>query len=278
MDFHWGNTPEAEAFFGRNKKFVPIFDRLIVLTNKCFSRSFQPTNRTDDVCFHLGQTCRDDFLEILFLAVNGYGIGASKLLRGLYERSVALAYMVKHSEKADRFFKFGAIQEYKVMRAARGLATEEDFDKAMGGRTTVKEITQLREEFKGDFQVEVCKECHRMDTAFSWDKKDVLAQARDVGHPFDKFYLGSYAIPNMHVHASLTSAMHGANPSDTHADERLDEADFALMNAVQLFIMALRSQNTLFSLGLESDLDVCFEDALQVWKPSSEEEQELGAP
>jgi hypothetical protein len=43
--------------------------------------------------FDMGHSCPGDFREIAFLGVNGYGRGASKVLRGLYERAVTLAYL-----------------------------------------------------------------------------------------------------------------------------------------------------------------------------------------
>ncbi len=89
--FEFGQTTESEAFFDRNPKFYPAFERLGALINKCFGRPIQAKNRTEDVCFSLGETCREDFIEILFLATNGYATGESKLLRGLYGRAVALA-------------------------------------------------------------------------------------------------------------------------------------------------------------------------------------------
>jgi hypothetical protein len=157
MDFYFGDTPDCKAFFNRHPDFHPAVDRLLELTNNCFGRSFQPKDRTEEICFHLGQTCRDDYLEILFLASNGYGIGASKLLRGLYERTVALAYMVKHRDKAERFTRFAAIQEYKAMVAALRQVLIEQFDEAVCGKTTVAQIKELREKVKPEFLVEVCK-------------------------------------------------------------------------------------------------------------------------
>ena len=119
MEFHWGTTPESDAFFARNPAFYDAFERLMVLANKTFGREYQPKNRLQHIGFSLGETCRVDFLEILFLAVHGWGVGASKLLRGLYERAVALAYMLKHPEKADRFFRYAAIQENTESHASR---------------------------------------------------------------------------------------------------------------------------------------------------------------
>ncbi len=68
--------------------------------------------------FSLGDACRQEYMEILFLAAHGYGTGASKLLRGFYERAVALAYILKNRDKVERFSNFAAVQEYKAMKDA----------------------------------------------------------------------------------------------------------------------------------------------------------------
>lgn len=73
-----------------------------------------PKNRLEDVSFSLSQTCREDFLEVTFLAVNGYANGAMKALRGLYERTVTLAYIGKKPEKAERFVRYAAIQDTEL--------------------------------------------------------------------------------------------------------------------------------------------------------------------
>jgi hypothetical protein len=100
VTFEFGDTEASNAFLHRNQKFLPKFERLMDLANKCFGRQLQPKNRTEDICFGLGHTCREDFMEIVFLCANGYSNAGLKLLRGLYERSVALAYIVKFPEKA----------------------------------------------------------------------------------------------------------------------------------------------------------------------------------
>jgi hypothetical protein len=117
--FEWGETPETDAFFDRHPNFYPAFERLVQLSNKCFARRLPtPYYGADYTLFSLGESCRQDYIEILFLAVHGYGTGASKLLRGLYERAVALAYMLQNRDKVERFCNFAAVQEYKAMKDA----------------------------------------------------------------------------------------------------------------------------------------------------------------
>ncbi len=75
MTFEFGETQESNAFFDRHPKFYAAFERLMTLANGCFGRASGARNRAEDVCFSIGHTCREDFLEILFLAVNGHGSG-----------------------------------------------------------------------------------------------------------------------------------------------------------------------------------------------------------
>jgi hypothetical protein len=77
MEFEFGETRESEAFFDRNPKFMPAFLRLMEVANKYLGNRAQPKNPVEKVCFGLGHACRQDFLEVVFLAVNGYGVGAS---------------------------------------------------------------------------------------------------------------------------------------------------------------------------------------------------------
>jgi len=263
MDFEFGQTTQSEAFFDRNPKFYPAFERLMALTNKCFGRSFQPKNRTEHICFSLGQTCRQDFLEVLFLAAHGYGIGASKVLRGLYERAVALAYMIRHPEKAERFVRFAALQEYKAMNAALSIVSEKEFDESMKS-VTASQVRELYEQVKPEFQTTLCKKCGHKGTAFSWDI-DVASMVRDAGDPYGRYYLGAYAIPNFHIHATHASAFPDSPNEEQTPERNRHEAEFALLNATIMLLLVIRSQDALFSLNLAVDIDKCEKDVADVW-------------
>jgi hypothetical protein len=136
----------------------------------------------------------------------------------------------------------------------------------------------FREMVKSEFQVPLCKKCHdkgtcqHMTTAFSWDENGVLAQAQDVGEPYTNFYLGAYGMPNMHAHVSLTSAMqeYDKKPDKERKTQRRHEADYALLNAHAVMLMVIRSQNDLFSLGLEQEIEACDKDWAEVWVPPTE--------
>jgi hypothetical protein len=252
MLFEFGETEHNKRFFDRLPKFVPTFQRLVGLSNKILGRESHPTNRAEDVCFGLAHTCREDYFEVLFLAANGHGEGALKLLRGLYERAVTLAYIARHPEKADRFLHFAAIQEYRATKAALRVVMEEQFDAALGVGS-VSRRKEAYEQFKPEFR----------GRELSWDV-GLGKMVEELGDPYDRYYLGSYTIPNFRVHATVASTFDGT-AEGIRAERNIQNADFALLNATSCLLLALREQNRIFDLRLDGELQVCEEDLVDVF-------------
>ena len=265
ITFEFGETAQSRAFFQRNQQFLPAFERLVILINKCFVRSsLTPSTLAANICFSLGETCRQDFLEILFLAVNGYGTAAYKLLRGLYERAVTMAYIMKHPEKAERFHKFSAIHDAKSAEAALVLVSEEDFDNAIAP-FTIRQIRELREHVKPEFLITQCHKCGRKGLAFTWDT-DLASMAKDVGAPYLLYYMPAYIHPSLHIHATFAS-LSESSLGDRRRDEK-NRADFdgAVMIAARLFLDVMRSQDEFFSLNLKIDAEAIEADTNDLWE------------
>jgi excisionase family DNA binding protein len=264
--FEFGETVEGEAFFDRHPNFYPAFERLTALVNKCFARPLpKPYYGPEYILFSLGEACRADFFEILFLAVNGHGCGASKLLRGLYERAVTLAYMVKDPAKTQRFKDYAAIQEYKALRDALKLRTEPEWDAAVAPGRTAAEIRSRFEAVKADFQ-QHCQKCRAPRLAITWDL-DFASMVAKVGAPYDAYYLGAYTTPNLELHATLASALReDTKDKDARRKHLLDQADYVLFYSQLLLVEVVRSQNALFSLNLDADLQATEDAVASVWK------------
>ncbi len=277
INFEFGETKELNSFLDRNPYFYSAFEQLTLIINKCFSREPGFRNRLEHVGFMLGEACRDDFLEILQLASQGYGNGASKLLRGLYEHAVTLTYIVKFPEKAERFVRYAAIQEYKAMNAALQVSSEENFDAVMKPRTTAAQIRELYEKIKPEFQTTACRKCKSKQTAFSWDI-DLTSMVRKVGDPFGTYYLGAYSIPNLDIHATLASIAKGDDDETPiqRTDRERAKADFVLYTAMLLTIPVLRCESDLFNLGFEAELSACEIAILSAWqsRPSARRKRE----
>jgi hypothetical protein len=259
----FGESVAANAFWDRNPEFFPSFMRLVDLTNKTFGREWRASNRMEDVAFNLGETCRRDFLEIAFLSVNGHGVAAMKLLRGLYERAVTLEYIRRNPDKAERFVRYGVIQEYKALKAAMEAVGEDEVKEHMGAQLT--EYQRMLDEVRPEFLVTDCKKCKTKQLAFSWDI-DLASMVRSLGQPYQSLYMAAYALPNLHVHATATSAFSHEPNFGTLEEKNIDEAEVALIHATLILVLVLNTQSEVFSISLDADTKVCWDEVTAVWK------------
>lgn len=251
IDFEFAETKESQEFFSRNPTFYPAFETLNSLCNKCFGRAYTPTKQLDEIVFGLGQSCRDDFFEILFLAVGGHGVGAMKLVRGLYERAVTLANLIRNPQKAGRFINFAAINERKLANTALKFFSKAEIEKAIS--TTFAEIESHYLKAKHFFGGK---------SPSRWDV-DFVSMVNTVGGSYPEYYLAAYALPNIQIHASLASAFRVRG-----LDSR-NKADLALALAHGIMMLVIREQNTYFSLGLDGEINQCESQARAAWDPAS---------
>ena len=232
---------------GNRKAPIPT-----ITSNKCFGREPRPKNHLENICFWLGHTCRQDFLEVVFLAINGYGAGTTKILRSLYERAVTIDYLIQNPDKVARFLQFAAVQENRAMEAALRQIQQDQIDAQMGPENTVAEIRKRYEQYRGNFKATACAVCG-LKTPPSWDI-DLASMIQRVGEPYKRLFVLAYTNPNFQIHATLASA----SPHDEDREE--NDAKTALMVATELLLAVIGSQNALFSLNLQADLEACTKD------------------
>ena len=90
---------------------------------------------------------------------------------------------------------------------------------------------------------------------------------RKVGAPFDMYYVGAYTAANFEIHATLASAMRVDNKDkDARRAQLLGQADFALFCSAMLLVEVIRTQNTLFALNLDDELQATEDAVARVWK------------
>jgi hypothetical protein len=263
MEFiEFGQTTKSDHFFREHPRFLPTFEHLLRISNAIFGRSYTPMNRLEDIGFGLGHTCRDDFVDIVFLSLHGHNDAATKLLRGLYERALSLAYMILDPPKAERFVRFAAIQEHRMLAAALQVVPEAAFDEATAPNISAAQIRDFYQKIKPEFETTLCRKCGTKRTQVSWDI-DVPAMAQKLGQPYVSLFLLAYTMPTAAIHATLASTFDGF-------PRRSAENPISLIVATELFLQVLRSQNKLFSLGQDAELDSCTEEFRAVFKiPSS---------
>lgn len=129
-----------ERFLRQNAAFLAECAKLYALLGKMFIRSLvsaraqhqveeiaedlqlseaqeitvQDRRMADVVVFYLGRAVADDLGEVLILAGNGRGIGAYKILRGMYERVVTAAFIAKNPSEARIFLSHSFVEREKL--------------------------------------------------------------------------------------------------------------------------------------------------------------------
>lgn len=236
---------------------IHVLNQYSELVGNVGGASVELKSLADEIMFGLSRVCIEESLEILLLLANEYPSGASKLLRGLYERTVTLLYLEEHPEKAERFQHYAAIQEHRVVAAARKLFSDEQIDAAWK-IATVRQVEQNYQNFKGEFQKTKCKKCQTREIAHSWDV-DLASMADRVGGGMPELYLPSYSLPTLHAHATFASAYSKMTASEHRIvfDYRPSDIEIDLCNAQVFTLMhrVFKATVTTFDLTFEEQVE-----------------------
>jgi hypothetical protein len=143
-----GFSDRWAAFNQRNAKFVSeCYPGLVTTSEKLLNRRVPIKSIGDDIVFLLGRTSFEDYCELWVLAGNGYGIGALKILRGLYEKVVTLAYLVKHQGEIQRFHDYAVVQRRRLMNRVK----EDPSARGRFPKAAYVEIEEAYEKVKSQF-------------------------------------------------------------------------------------------------------------------------------
>jgi hypothetical protein len=196
----FGYPDQLEDFEERNAKFIDRFPKLKIALDMAFVREFTAATPADRTIHMLGRLCIEDFMELLCLAADGYGVGALKLLRGLYERVVTAAYLANNPDETDLFLDFRFVSRHKALQAyiQGGTPGQEWLDKAAKAKTGFEAV-------KARFEVDDCKKCGTKRTNYTWSKLDFVSMAKTTG--IGKLLAHAYYEPLNHAHGTAEAFM-----------------------------------------------------------------------
>ena len=211
--------------------------------------AFEDKVMTDRIVFFLGRVSVDDFSEILVLSGNGMGIGAYKVLRGMYEKVVHAVYFDKHEEATRRFARQSDI--YKDKLAAR----LQEFGIDIFSGFTAQDKADLKRRAKAA----------KMDNALP-----NFADMSKVSPHLHPLYGPCYLEPTIHHHANAFGLERRLlqNPGGGYRYNAADyrhQARRALLFGHNLFIQVLALQNSRFKIGLDADLENCAKAFTETW-------------
>jgi len=260
----FGYPDQWEDFENRNNRFIQHFPTLKRALDAAFVRELTTMTPADRTIYLLGRLCIEDFMELLCLAANGYGIGAMKLLRGLYERVVIAAYLAKNPDETDLFLDFRFVSRHKALQAyiQGGTPGQKWLDRAEKAQTDYENV-------KAKFQVDDCKKCGTKRTNHTWSKLDFVSMAKttDLG----RLLAHAYYEPLNHSHGTAEAIMLRLklSPSEKIVFEsgaQPKDADRTLMVAHAVLVELIGIQARYFKMPeLEKLYDECARNHVEVW-------------
>jgi hypothetical protein len=267
----WTTLADAAVWPTLGRKFPGVSDAFRGLADtmeKTFNRNFDPAERNLAV-YSTGRLACEDMVEIAFLVEHGYGFAATKLLRGIYERTVVGRYIASNPDEALRFFEFYVIDRVRFDNRLFKVYVPE----------WKRPPSQELDEFKKKFKYKNCPECGRapQDSFTSLALPDI-AKTIPVSRPtqdgtkkttMEEFYLIGAAFPNAHIHASMWSFFQRQKSTGNDVvwnDDQWRMVEFALSAAHFNMPMIFESQNDFFKLGLEEEIEARKQDWVGLWK------------
>lgn len=198
----------------------------------------------DDVMFLLGRAAFEDYCELWVLAGNGYGIGAFKILRGLYEKVVTLGYLMKHQSEIQRFVDYEIVQRRRLMNRVRQ-------DPHLRSRFPEEEYKKIEDAY----QLVKDQFLDASGRSLSWTPLDTFSMAMQAGYDLDSISVSAYVLPNLKVHATVSDlaerkAPQGDGTFKFNNEPQEQYADSALVTGTHILIAALLFMKIIFISAL----------------------------
>ncbi len=250
---------ELDRLKARHPALGAAITRLQRTLEQALNRTAQPTpgkpGPVQSAVFFLGHQAADDFFDIVLLAAHGYGMGALKLLRPLFERVVTALYLMKHPGDVNHFNDYGDVHAHRFVHRA-----EQD------GRDLSVIPKEQRAEIEDAYErVRVSFTDARGQVRGSWTKLKLDALAEKVG--LAQLYSPCALWPTMQIHSTRVGLDARLRASEqglafTH-EPQPEHADHALKYAHVLVVHLLQECNRFFAWGL--DLNALVQDAHACW-------------
>jgi hypothetical protein len=276
----YGFPDEWKSFANRHLEFTRRFENIAKAIDVAFQRIHQTTSPLERTIYFLGRLGVEEFMEILLLCANGYGIGAQKLIRGMYERAVTARYLFKHPEQIDNYLAWHRVTDYKIFVATQSGKSSEVFSFKP---ELIEKIKANFEAVKERFMVPACQEdCEKCRTArrlnHTWTRTDVVSMARE-SEDLQAMLVPAYYLPMREFHSTMGAIFSRLDADAASKSEGLifdgaaqrGRADQAIITALTLLLNILDLQRECFQIKeLEPLMQTCFEDFRTVLKQQSE--------
>jgi hypothetical protein len=200
------------------------------------------------------------FRELILIAANGYGLGALRLTRSLFEYSINARYLEKHPEERESFVHWHFVQQNKNLEYLKRTGR----DKGLNPEIVVKSQAGF-ERIKHLFLDRRGRPRH------TWSSASVRARAFDVGR--GELYETIYSIGSDLLHGTMGGLAYLYRPrgSDVEPIEppSLDYCELALLNSHKAVIETLEAHARALQVETKPLIEELDADFARVWGDSA---------
>ena len=262
-----GSAPKHDAFVARHAQFFERLGSLHDAENAAFNRTLHDPSELDRVIFYFGIRICQDFAALTLLAAHDFGLAATALLRGMYERIVTAAHLRAHPQEVEAFLDYDAVQARKALNRLREAYTFNEDDEV-----AFDAIEERYQQVKERFATTECPHCRRSPMP-NWTTTDFVTMARSLD-PLGAIIASAYDVPLAQAHAtarSINSLLKIENGDVVYRTDFADEADNAFHLGHMITMHALQLQVDHFEDSrIEEAVDKAAEDYVAIW-PGTEE-------
>ena len=250
--------PEPPEDEGGKLANLPESDPMVV--------AFENKLMANRLVFFLGRTAADDFGELLTLSGNGYGIGALKILRGMYERIVTAAYIAKHPAEARVFVEDDVIKKWTLWREFVAVMPEL---KTQHTEEEIKGLEKQRNAVRAKRKEEACPKCRQPKTQEAWTRVTVADMAKRADPGLAEIYASCYLEGTFHTHPTAYGIGRRLRETGqggyTFRETTQEEARMAVLLGHNLILRLLLLENEYFNLGLKENIEERLKMFPKVW-------------
>ena len=267
MNEKWtgGNPAEWACFQTTHRAFLRHVPSVVALAEHAFAKPEHPEEAVDRAIYGLTKLCVEEFMEIIVLCGNGYGIGGLRLIRTLYENAVIARHLHLNPQDGALFLDYLFVSEKKILDAIER-ETGQPTPDALREQSD-REFTRV----KGPFEVELCPDCHRRGMNYRWSKLDFIAMANKA-RGLDDLVIPAYRDALRYTHAGvggLFARLEGnAEGVWYRTAPHPEEATSALLlsNDIVLRVIAFYIEHFKIE-GLDDELRRGVDEYRKVWEP-----------
>jgi hypothetical protein len=191
-----------------------------------------------------------DYNEVMATWMLGFGDGAIKLARPLYEKTVTFAYLTRHTDEIKDFVDYSSVHWHKILIEGAIASPEGENWIPQDQRDRIE---REYAEVKDRYLTTDCKKCKTKRPMGSWTKKSGPELANETHPVFRGMYFNGFLAPTLAIHPTFATMATQCQVTDNkfrfNHDIRREDNETAFGVAIAMLFATIVTMDEFFGLG-----------------------------